>query len=517
VNLGVGLTHRSSSWEHWCGQEGIPWSVVQFGEPMIVDGYAAIVLTAPPDREQSAALEQYVRGGGAILAYAPYAAGFCGSHFRHEHVDYLLPGGRITDVGVVDLELGCAIPVEANALITSTGSPALFIGPLWGGYCGLLPFDLPDVLHDTRARTRQFPAHRERLPFERVSAVAKGEALYVVGRLLEVLFASRGLPLVRKARFPDGAKTMVVFRVDSDGGSRDEVEHLHHLAQRFETPISWFLDVRSHETWLDAFRKVEGDEVGLHCYDHTVFPDYTRNLDNIQRAISVLSTAGIDVEGFAAPQGRWNEQLAAAVDDCGFLYSSEFSYMYDGWPIVPETGARRFAAMQVPVHPICTGSLKRVGYSEPQMSQYFEMVIDHKVRRGEPLVFYHHPKDTFPRAVEHLLGTLQSHGPRTTMGRFARWWELREGVSFTVTSAQNAGIQIHAGGVKMPGVLRFEILRPDGSKTITAPDQQIDLAQCRWESPTRVALSADRLRRSRMFDLRTTIADIYTHVTGWSR
>jgi hypothetical protein len=517
VKLSVGLSHNSTAWEQWCSQEGVPFSPVRFGAPHLPEEHAVIVVTAKPDREQSAAIEQYLRGGGAIIAYAPFAAGLGESNFRYEDVDYLLPGGKIADTGVLDLDARCAIPVESNALVTSAGSPALFVGPCWGGFRVLLPFDLSQVLQDVRATTRQFPADRERLPFERVSTVAKGEAFLLIGHLVELLFASRGLPLVRKARYPDGAKTVIAFRVDSDGGSQEEVEDLHELARKHETPISWFLDVKSHEPWIRAFANMEGDEVGLHCYEHRVFPDYQRNLGNIRRGIDVLSGAGFTTGGFAAPQGKWNEELAEAIDDSGFEYSSEFSYMYDGLPVFPETPTRAFATLQIPIHPVCIGSLNRVGYSESQMVHYFEGVVRRKLNRREPLFFYHHPKDRFPGAVDGLLGLLHDHGPRVTMDQFARWWNSRSEFSFAAATMQDSGIEMHDHTHNATGSVRLEIIRPDGSRTMASPANHIDLTECRWEAAVRNAGRAEQLRRARTFDLRTTLADIYTSVTRWSR
>ena len=55
----------------------------------------------------------------------------------------------------------------------------------------------------------------------------------------------------------------------------------------------------------------------------------------------LLRNSGFRMQGFAAPFGTWNDELGRAIVDCGFEYSSEFSYDYDNLPSLPQTSERR--------------------------------------------------------------------------------------------------------------------------------------------------------------------------------
>ncbi len=98
---------------------------------------------------------------------------------------------------------------------------------------------------------------------------------------------------------------------------------------------------------------------------------------------------------------RGMTNLAVQLVDCGFEYSSEFSYDYDNLPSVPRLRHGE-GTLQLPIHPICIGSLKRHSYSDKQMIQYFENVIQRKLASSEPIIFYHHPKDGYYDVLDWL-------------------------------------------------------------------------------------------------------------------
>jgi hypothetical protein len=215
-----------------------------------------------------------------------------------------------------------------------------------------------------------------------------------------------------------------------------------------------------------------------------------------------MVSAGLAPEGFAAPYGIWNIALAAAVDDIGFTYSSEFSYAYDALPFFPATPVRQFSTLQVPVHPVCLGSLRRVGYAEPQMQKYMTAVINRKLSRREPLFFYHHPRDRFVGALDHLFSVLQERSESNmTMGEFARWWKKRLRVRFEAD--EHAGTDITVRRSETP---------PDGFQTRQPFRESVNLRGASWEDPAVLEEIPDDIRRIREFDLRTTIAQLYASV-----
>lgn len=280
---------------------------------------------------------------------------------------------------------------------------------------------------DTRPKRRLFPAPSAVLPSEIVASVNKGEQRMLIHSLVSLLHSLRGLPFLTRWRFPNNAPTIFCYRIDSDYGTQAQIEQLHHLSQRYQLPITWFLHTQAHEGWLGRFAEFEGDELGVHCYRHRTFKGYRENLENIRHAIALLNQQGIAPRGFAAPNGFWNPGLADAVAECGFLYSSEFSLGYDDLPFPPWCGWRgELGTLQVPIHPVSPGNFRRVGATTAQMIEHYQHTIALKLTAAEPIIFYDHPTherwDVTEAIFEHVR---QQHIPAMTMGEYAQWWLQR--------------------------------------------------------------------------------------------
>jgi peptidoglycan/xylan/chitin deacetylase (PgdA/CDA1 family) len=517
VKLTVGLTQPSSAWEQILAREGVSRAYVDFLKDRLDQEYSVIVATAAPEADSRKALQEYLSHGGALVGYAGDLGELCGLETRPEHIEYLLADGDGPDISLLDLDMNGRVARESNMLRTSSGAHALYLGACGGGSVALLPFDVNRCLYDTRPATRQFYARGDRLPFERVSRVGKGEMFLLVHRVLQRLHALRRMPYVRLADFPRGERSACVVRVDTDGASRAEVDELHSLAASHRLPLSWFLDVKSHEEWLQHFTNMVGDEVGVHCYRHQTYDRYAENLVNIRKAKELMVAAGLPPAGFAAPFGIWNPALAAAVDDSGFDYSSEFSYVYDAFPLFPATQDRQFSTLQLPVHPVCLGSLRRVGFTEPQMLKYMTSIIDLKLRRREPLFFYHHPRDRHVRVLDSLFSALaERSGRMTTMGKFARWWKTRLQVRFVAEMKPDTDIAVRAMTDDSDEVF-LEVTRPDGYRSRLPCTETINLREVPWEEPAAYPAAPDDIRRIREFDLRTTVARVYASLLRGAR
>ena len=131
---------------------------------------------------------------------------------------------------------------------------------------------------------------------------------------------------------------------------------------------------------------MKDQEIGVHCYDHFFSPTFSRTLRMFKKQSDTLKKAGIAFKAYAAPYGKWDAEFGKALASLGFEFSSEFSYDYDNLP--GDTGN---GMLQVPVHPICIGSLKRHSYSDEKMIRYFDFVVRRKLAAREPMFFYHHP------------------------------------------------------------------------------------------------------------------------------
>jgi hypothetical protein len=509
VKLGLGLIARSPQWEQLLKQEGVPFSYVDLSK--MKEECSLLVVNRALDNSEQRAVEAYLQDGGAMLAYSAYVHGVCGTTTRQERVDYLLADhDRIfPTVHLVDLATLGEIPREANCLKTQLNTFGVFAGPLGGGYAVLLPFDPALAITDMRAANKSFYSLRERLPSERVSLVAKGEMSRLLHEAFTYLHHQRGLPYAHLWYYPHGKENLFAFRIDSDKGSRAEVDDLFATARDNDVRMSWFLDVKSHEEWLQHFAFLSGQELGVHCYEHRTYDTYEENLKNIQRARHKLDQAGISSPGFTAPFGIWNTSLAKAIDKAGFEYSSEFSFVYDAFPVFPSERDFTFEALQVPIHPICIGSLRRVGYTEAQMTEYFAATIGQKLLRHEPLFFYHHPTHRCWDVVRFIFKYMKGKGiANTTMLEYARWWKKRANCDLTITHQQE-GLSIHSSRMVDESVW-LRIVDPMRKVAIVPIAERMMFNQLDWSPEVVDAFPPSDIRRTREFNPREMLGGIIT-------
>ncbi|MEO8168149.1 MAG: hypothetical protein ABI623_07880, partial [bacterium] len=512
MKLQVGVIGQSPMWEQLLAQEGVPFQFIPSGR--IDDGYAVVIVNRVMSRDELLQVEKYLSGGGAILGFAGHLDGVSGTASRRERVDYLLADHDeiFPDVQLLDLSVEGEIPREANCLRTQANTFGVFAGSLNGGYAVILPFDPVDAMTDIRVANKSFYALRERLPSERISAVGKGEVRHLLHRAFEYLFRMRNLPYVHLWYYPNGMKNLFCFRIDTDGGSREEVDQLYHIALEYDIGMSWFVDVKSHEEWLQHFAFLTKQEIGVHCYEHLTFEDYDANLKNISKAKAKLQQVGLSSKGFAAPFGIWNPALARAIDKMAFDYSSEFSYLYDSFPLYPSHGTETFLTLQVPIHPICIGSLKKVGYTETQMKEYFIRVIDEKLLRDEPLFFYHHPTHHCWGVVRAMFRYVEEKQiDNTTMIDYSRWWLKR--LNHSVTVVLNGDTLSVTRKKSHADSIWLHVVRPDGSEAFLEPGESIDMNAVQWSSKRKTFSPPADIRRIREFDPRKTLGDLFTSMT----
>ncbi|HXF99704.1 MAG TPA: polysaccharide deacetylase family protein [Bacteroidota bacterium] len=511
MKLRVGLVIPSLWWEQILAQEGIPFGYADLNR--LDEEWSVLVVSRRLEETEQRQIEEYLAVGGAVLGFAGYLENVCKTRTRTEPLEYIISEGKspFADVHLLDLGLEGAVPHEANCLRTQQNTFAAFVGPMGGGYAVLLPFDPSEMMSDERAANKSFYFVRDRLPSERVSLVSKGEVQRVVHRSLEYLHHVRGLPYVHLWYFPEERPTIFAFRIDSDRGSREEVDALYRLARKHDIPMTWFLDVKSHEAWLHHFAYLSGQEFGVHCYDHTVFNTYEANLANIQKARQKLHRVGISSPGFAAPFGLWNPELARAIVQAGFEYSSEFSYAYDAFPLYPRAGTEGFTTIQIPIHPVCIGSMKRVGYTETHMADYFKRIMDEKLQRHEGWLFYHHPTHRSWDVVEFIFSYVRQKGiDCIPMSEYARWWKKRLKVM--------PGFDLEKNTLRMniahpePSVW-VRIVRPDMRAVLVPPFDVVDLEAMNWLPPQTVALPPSDIHRIREFDPRKLVGDLFTSLS----
>ncbi len=511
MKLRAGLIESSRQWEQLLRQEGFPLAVVDLNNFNPSD-WSLLIINRRPEKQEVSVISSYLRGGGAILACSGFADEILGAKGYHSRIQYVTSrrGDLFSGLGLLDLGTEGVISSEANVLPTEDGHSSVFVGEVGKGYAVDLPFDPAHLMFDSRHTMRLFYAVKERLPAEEVSLVCKGEIRFLVHSILEFLHHARGLQYTHLSYFPARSRNLFAFRIDTDGASQSEVRELQTISAEHNIPFSWYLDVKSHEDWLEVFRSMESHEIGVHCYEHKTYPTRTENEQNISTAMGLMKAVGLDPEGFCAPYGQWNTGLAQAVDELGFLYSSEFSYAFDTLPFYPESGGHHFRVLQVPVHPICIGSMRRVGYSEESMSEYFRRSVDWKLCRSEPLFFYHHPGDGCPDVVEGLFEYIHRHDIRaTTLADFARWWKRREEVQVELeANGDETEVRVVNPGLSDESMC-LESTTPDGFVSRRPMNVgRVTRSQGEWQKICTAAPPAD-LTRIREFDIRASLGHWY--------
>jgi hypothetical protein len=252
-----------------------------------------------------------------------------------------------------------------------------------------------------------------------------------------------------------------------------------------------------------------GQEIGVHCYLHRPFETRNDVAADLDRAHSRLVAAGFTPRGGAAPYGYWSPVISRLAHQYGWEYTSEFGYVYDTTPMFPVVQEETPTVIQIPVHPVSVGSLRRAGFTGQKMREYYRGVAWRKRMMDEPLVFYHHPGHRAWEVVADLLAEGGAAGTRRmTFLDYARWARGRRNVSWSVEAV---GTELRVTGVPdlLAADLALRIIRSAGEQATLAPAPRVDLARLSWRAIDRPPARPD-IRRVREFDPRRMLGDLYT-------
>jgi hypothetical protein len=499
VNIKIGIVGNPIGWRILLQQIGVPHSTVQ--DTLLPEDYSVVVVSDDADDRESEMLRQYLTLGGAVLCSAKVYARIRQSTAQTINIDYCYPpqNSVFRSLGVIDISAKCQIAWNANDLKTNKGSLAAHVGIHPGDYAIALPFDPGALVLDQRSALKSFPSSERRLPFELVSCISKGEIRQLVSQSLEILCHRRGLPFFHIWSFPNGARSIFCFRIDTDYATDEQLMDLSLIIRRNGVPAAWFIDTKSHNKSLKQFAALENQEIGLHCFEHQTFETYQENLGNIHKAQSILHASNIHANGFASPYGRWNAELGRALVDAGFEYSSEFSYDYDNLPVKTQL-SRSEGILQIPIHPICIGSLKHQGYTDVQMIRYFAEVIKRKLANRDSIVFYHHPKDGHHQVLDWIFQEMRRERvPVKSMYEFAQWWNMRM-ISIPEVEFSHGSLKIQSS--IQDRSLYIRIAKADGTEAILPIAQQIVLDTVHWEAQPQAWTMPDNYLRMRRFNYR---------------
>ncbi len=339
---------------------------------------------------------------------------------------------------------------SSPSLAVPAGQTAIDVAPLRQGHRE----DPFEALVDHRSARFQWQIAGLTLSEE----IARVDKRAVRRKLLEGLRAlveQHGGVWLRVAPFPFPYRSAFNFRIDYDDYEAGDFGATLAAIAGHEGATSHFVVGSAFQGAEEALARLAGLDVGSHGYWHHTYRAEDENLQNIRRGVDVLAAAGLTPCGFAAPHGRFNRGLLAALETLGIPYSSEFALAYDELPFHPDGSE----VLQVPIHPVCLGlfldALGRecrdrtgrfpelAGAAVDGAVEYFRDLVETRYRAGEPALVYGHPTGRlgrYPRLLHGVFEAADSLGGlwQTTLSELHRWWLVRSKVHLTVTQQGDA-------------------------------------------------------------------------------
>ena len=479
----IGLSQAASGWRLLLKQEGLPFEVVADWSRVLPSRYSALVVSHGLSRAEAHAVKGYLAGGGAVLSSIALFIPTGLVEARPAYIKYVLPdtGAVFSNSVPLDIFARGYTSRAANIGLFENGRHALVRGTYQAGHFLLLPFDVNDAILDRRTARKTFVITKTLpRPSEKVALVSKGVIRNVVANSLSLLHEARRLPLVHLWYHPNAFRTSFGLRIDVDRAPANRIQELFDLARKYRLSLDWFVNLKdvTHTIPIYSLMSRQGQNIGLHGFQHRVFDTVEANLADIKAGLSLLTQAKIPVSGFTAPHGVWNEQLAASLDKLGIAYSSEFALDYDDLPFTPPGRDSTYEHLQIPIHPICIGRLVRAGYDDSTMGKYFRAVLRRCLASGQPAFFYHHPghahKIVIKQFIKHVI-----NDPRisiTNLRDYANWWQARSALRFR---ASLTGTTLKIRTSKAMRDLCLHIVRA-GHEAFLPIRPQIQLERVRW-------------------------------------
>jgi len=279
--------------------------------------------------------------------------------------------------------------------------------------------------------------------------------------------------------FPFPYRGVMNLRVDYDQYNTTDFDSLLRGISGNEHATSHFICGSAYEAHPDALARLRGLDIGSHGFHHHTYLTAEENLENIRRSVEVLRTAGIEPSGFAAPGGRYNDGLAAALEILQPSFSGEFGLAYDELPFTPSGRG----VLQIPIHPLCLGvcieALSGEGAVQSDgtlravaaAAAYFRETAGKLYDSGCPMFFYGHPTGRLGRYPEVIRAIFEATDLlpavwKTTLSEFAAWWKQRAEISLSVTR-QGEALQVGVGGTLQGH--RQAVLLHEGDRVARVP------------------------------------------------
>ncbi len=253
---------------------------------------------------------------------------------------------------------------------------------------------------------------------------------------------------MRLAPFPYPYRSAFGFRADLDEPFADDYFRFAAARAPLDDCCTHFVGTHAYAHHPSVLRDLEAHDAQSHGHFHHVYRDPEANRRNLERAHRILVSFGLEPTGFAAPHGRWNAGLDDALEDFGYLYSSDFQLGYDDFPFFPWKGDRFSRVLQIPVHPVCEGLFLEAGITDGRaIGEYLAAVVAARLDAGELAVAYGHPEHRLgrmPEVLRMLSDVVDSNSMvwRVTFARLARWWRWRAERRWLVIPREDQRLEI---------------------------------------------------------------------------
>ncbi|MEJ2616426.1 MAG: polysaccharide deacetylase family protein [Ignavibacteriaceae bacterium] len=467
-----------------------------------------IISSASLTKKEKKILYDYTAEGGSVICEAENARAVFKLNLKLSYIKFLYSeaDNLFNNYLVCDLYNHCKIPANSNHLDDQEKTKSVFILSIGIGNLAVFPEGFTSLIHKSRTIRKNFYSEfSDQFTSERVSAVSKGIIRIHLQKAIEYLFHKRGLPFVHWWFYPDGARNIFSFRVDTDMGTVEEINSLNKLLQDYNIPATWFVETKSSQDRIESFLNLKNQEISYHCYRHKAFLSYKMNEKDIKTGLKILESKGIKPKGYAAPYGKWNKTIARLIDDFNFSYSSEFDFAYDTLPLRPFYNSSFSKALQIPVHPVSVGRLHWGGHSEENMIKYFSSIIEQKLFLDEPIIFYTHPFEkrlnVFAKVFEKIHSynsenhisnnSLTGKIPILNFSEFAEWWNRRLDVKWY---AEEKNGEILISSDNRDESVKFMAVYPSGDRFILSPNQDIKIEVDEMKNEVKLSINPYELR-----------------------
>ncbi len=492
----IGLFSKELGWQQILDQERVNYEVIT-GQ-LNLERYGVVILSRNPNDKELLAIRDYLDSGGGILTdFTKLKSLLPDFHCHRANKQYFIPttDNIFNNVSLVDIGRNGFAPY-------ATSNPKVMLEDCSQGKIIALPFDMNQSLIKAYAKPKFFYYPTQKFPYEKVAEVSRGEIRKLIINCLRMLAQLQNLYYLHLWYYPETVSSAFTFRVDTDFSAWDNIQTVIKLAQDNDLSFTWFVNTKAQNEYLSHIAELEksGQDIQLHCYLHNVFSDYVHNRDNIAKGKELLKAVSVESIGFAAPFGEWNNDLAQALEDLDFKYSSEFALAYDDLPFNPVVLERKSKILQIPVHPICVGRLLQAGFDYNQILLYFKRYINLCYQTREPIMIYDHPHrihqihqvfDEIFKKVKDLKNIWI-----TNYTQLAQWWKQRETIAFNGSIDQG---QLKIITPKENPKCTLHIISPSGQEAfIPLKNGTYPLDQLNWltmPEPIMVEEGIERIRQ----------------------